>query len=63
MKNQSGCGGGGKNVKNKLASLKITKNCWVILCVSFRFMMIYCVLPRLADFLEKYDMEGEGQCI
>lgn len=51
-----------KNVKTKLASLKNGKNCWTILCVNFRVTTIYCVLSRLVDFLEKYDMEGEGQC-
>lgn len=61
MKDQRGCGGGGKNVKNKLTSLKNAKNCWAILCMNLRFMTIYCVLSRLVDFLGKNDMEGEGQ--
>lgn len=62
MKDQRGCGGGGKNMKNKWASLRNAENCWAVFCVNLRLVTIYCVLSRLVDFLEKYDLEEKGLC-
>lgn len=61
MKDQRGCGGGGKNMKNKLTSLRNVENCWAVLCVSLRLVTIYCALSRLGDFLEKCDLEEDRQ--